>query len=549
MIAYRELRLLELEVLRASSKNDGQMALDVSSLIQINVDQFFGIEIEEFPAQIAQVALWLMDHQMNLAVSQEFGNYFARIPLKARGTIVHGNALQLEWSEVIAPEKLSYIIGNPPFIGKKEQTKEQKLDFAKVTENIKSSGVLDFVAAWYVKAVEMMQGTNIRCAFVSTNSISQGEQVGVLWNFMLEKGASIFFAHRTFSWSNEARGNAAVHCVIIGFSLHEMVPKTIFEYEDIRGEPQGLLAKNISPYLVDAENTIITRRTKPLADVPEINKGSEATDFGYLFLEPDEKNELIKKYPISASWLRRVYGGDELINNMERYCLWLVDANPSELRLVPPVLERIENVRKARLTSSKKRTQEWASQPTLFSENRQPTSRYLAVPKVSSERRAFLPIGYLEPTEIATGSLQVIPDAALYHFGILNSTMHNAWMRSVAGRMKSDYQYSNSIVYNNFPWPENPSEAHTQKIETAAQAVLDARAQFPDSSLADLYDPLTMPPVLLKAHQALDKAVDAAYLEQHKGKKSFATEAERVAFLFERYQELLAAERALLSRK
>lgn len=531
VIAYRELRLLELDVLRAARAGD-QLALDVSSLILVDVDQFYGIEIEEFPAQIAQVALWLMDHQMNLQVSQEFGAYFARIPLHASGTIVHANALQLDWNEVIAADRLSYIMGNPPFLGKKEQSKEQKADFASVMGHIKSFGILDFVAAWYVKAANMMQNTDIRCAFVSTNSITQGEQVGVLWSWMLEHGVKIFFGHRTFAWSNEARGKAAVHCVIVGFSLNEIAPKRIFEYEDIKGESHELIAKNINPYLVNSADITINKRTRPISDVPLINKGSEATDFGHLFLEPHEMKALITEYPISEKWIRRAFGGDELINNITRYCLWLVDAKPNEIKTVAPILERIDNVRKERSSSSKKRTQEWATQPSLFSENRQPTNRYLAIPKVSSERRNFLPIGYLEPTDIATGSLQVIPSAEPYHFGVISSTMHICWIRYTGGRMKSDYQYSNSIVYNNFPWPQNPTDKQKQTIEQAAQDVLDARAQFPDSSLADLYDPLTMPPALLKAHQKLDKAVDAAY-----GKTSFKTEAERVAFLFELYQQ------------
>ncbi|MFB1011866.1 MAG: class I SAM-dependent DNA methyltransferase, partial [Thiopseudomonas sp.] len=345
VIAYRELRLLELDVLRAARAGD-QLALDVSSLILVDVDQFYGIEIEEFPAQIAQVALWLMDHQMNLQVSQEFGAYFARIPLHASGTIVHANALQLDWNEVIAADRLSYIMGNPPVLGKKEQSKEQKADFASVMGHIKSFGILDFVAAWYVKAANMMQNTDIRCAFVSTNSITQGEQVGVLWSWMLEHGVKIFFGHRTFAWSNEARGKAAVHCVIVGFSLNEIAPKRIFEYEDIKGESHELIAKNINPYLVNSADITINKRTRPISDVPLINKGSEATDFGHLFLEPHEMKALITEYPISEKWIRRAFGGDELINNITRYCLWLVDAKPNEIKTVAPILERIDNVRK-----------------------------------------------------------------------------------------------------------------------------------------------------------------------------------------------------------
>ncbi len=556
VIAYRELRLLELEVLRASSKNDGQMALDVSSLIQINVDQFFGIEIEEFPAQIAQVALWLMDHQMNLAVSEEFGNYFARIPLKARGTIVHGNALQLEWSEVIAPEKLSYIIGNPPFIGKNYRSKEQDADLEQVFTNtanmepVRLYKSLDFVTAWHYKATAMMQHNHkIKTALVSTNSITQGEQVAILWPALLNAGVQIHFAHRTFSWSNEAKGKAAVHCVIIGFALHDTDKKTLFAYEDIKGEPQEIAVKNINPYLIDAPALIVDSRTKPICDIAEMVNGSKPTDGGHLILSEDEKIQLITEEPNAEKYIRQFVGAEEFINNKMRYCLWLVDCPPQELRAMPKVLARVEAVKQMRLASTDKTTRSDAATPTLFQKIRQPDADYLLIPSVSSENRYYVPYGYLSKDVIVSNLVNTVPDATLYHFGVLTSTMHNAWMRTVAGRLESRYRYSAKIVYNNFPWPENPSEAHTQKIETAAQAVLDARAQFPDSSLADLYDPLTMPPVLLKAHQALDKAVDAAYLEQHKGKKSFATEAERVAFLFERYQELLAAERALLSRK
>lgn len=541
VIAYRELRILELAVLRAS-KDSKQQSFDVHSLIQLDVDQFFGIEIEEFPAQIAQVALWLMDHQMNLQVSEEFGLYFARIPLRASSTIVCANALRLDWNDVVPAAQLSYIMGNPPFIGKKEQDDAQKKDFDFVVGKIEGSGLLDFVAAWYVNAAKMIQGTKIRSAFVSTNSITQGEQVGVLWSWMLAHGMKIFFAHRTFQWNNEAKGKAAVHCVIIGFSAEDVAPKWLFEYVDIKGEAHLIQVKNINPYLVDAPDITIPKKSNPICNVPEINKGSEATDFGHLFLSSEEKTYFIENNPLSSKWIKRVLGADEFINNENRYCLWLTGISPEELKSMPLVMERISKVREARLGSGKARTREWAAQPSLFSENRQPKTRYLAIPKVSSEKRNYLPIGYLNSDSIATGSLQVIPSADLYHFAVLSSVMHMSWMRQVCGRMKSDYQYSNSIVYNNFPWPENPSEKQKQAIETAAQSVLDARLQFPDSSLADLYDPLTMPPVLLKAHQTLDKAVDAAY-----GKTGFKTEAERVAFLFELYQKytsLLPVEKA-----
>lgn len=533
VIAYRELRLLELAVLRALRDSD-QLALDVSSLIQVDVDQFFGIEIEEFPAQIAQVALWLMDHQMNLLVSEEFGAYFARIPLHTSGTIVHGNALQLDWNDVIPAPKLSYILGNPPFVGAKFMDANQRADVAQVFEGIKNAGLLDFVAAWYVKALEMMQGTDIRCAFVSTNSISQGEQVGVLWGWMLEQNARIFFAHRTFAWSNEARGKAAVHCVIIGFALHDISPKTIFEYEDIKGEPLAIEVKNINPYLVDAANTILTNRRRPLCDIPEIGIGNKPIDGGNYLFTAEEKDEFLLKEPAAAPYFRRWLGAHEFLNGYHRYCLWLGDASPADLKKMPEVLKRIDAVRQVRLDSKSAPTQKLAATPTRFHVENMPEGTYLIIPEVSSERRPYIPIGFEEPTTLSSNLVKIVPNASLFHFGVIHSHMHNAWMRVVAGRLESRYRYSVGIVYNNFPWPENPTDKQKQAIETAAQEVLDARAQFPDSSLADLYDPLTMPPALLKAHQKLDKAVDSAY-----GKTRFNTEAERVAFLFGLYQKYI----------
>jgi hypothetical protein len=539
VITYRELRLLELEVLRAS-RASGQQVLDVQQLINVDVDQFYGIEIEEFPAQIAQVALWLTDHQMNMRVSEEFGSYYARIPLKATPHIVCGNALRLDWAEVLPPEKCSYVLGNPPFLGKTYQSAEQKADMQLVCANINNAGLLDFVAAWYVKAAryldsraeQLYQANQTRCAFVSTNSITQGEQVGVLWGWMLGQGIKIHFAHRTFSWNNEARGKAAVHCVIIGFGLQDVADKTIYEYEDIKGEPHAIKANNINPYLVDAPNIVLQKRNRPICNVPEVLKGSQPTDGGHLLLTAEEQQALIQAEPAAAAWIRPFLGAEEFINAIPRYCLWLVDCPPQELKKMPLVLERLEAVKAMRLASSKASTKEWAAQPGLFTENRQPRRNYLLVPSVSSERRNYVPIGFLPPETIASNLVLTVPDATLNHFGILTSTMHNAWVRSVCGRLKSDFRYSASIVYNNFPWPE-PTDKQRTAIESAAQAVLDARAAHPEASLADLYDPLTMPANLLKAHQTLDKAVDAAY-----GYKGAATDAARVAFLFDLYQRI-----------
>lgn len=532
VIAYRELRLLELEVLRASRQGD-QLTFDVNHLIQLNVDQFYGIEIEEFPAQIAQVALWLMDHQMNLQVSEEFGLYFARIPLGASSTIVCGNALAIDWNDVVPANKLSFIMGNPPFLGKNYQSDEQKKDLDLVFFGIPNSGLLDFVCAWYIKAASFMQGAQILGAFVSTNSISQGEQLPILWGVLLNKySISINFAHRTFNWTNEAKGKAAVHCVIVGFSTVSKLNKIIFDYDDINGAAHATSVNNINPYLVDAPTILLDTLSSPICSVPEIRNGSKATDDGNLLLSKDEMDELVKLEPNSLKYIRKAVGAIEFINNIPRYCLWLEDVQPSVLKTLPYVLKRVSGVKKFRENSKDKNTQKSAATPALFQANRQPKGSYLALPRTSSENRYYMPIGYLDSSVIATDNLQTIADAKLFHFGVLMSVMHNSWLRCTCGRLKSDYRYSAGIVYNNFPWPENPTEKQTQTIEAAAQEVLDARLQFPDSSLADLYDPLTMPPVLLKAHQTLDKAVDAAY-----GKTNFKTEAERVAFLFELYQK------------
>ena len=539
VIAYRELRLLEMEVLRAAY-GSGQQTLDVHQLIALDVDQFHGIEIEEFPAQIAQVALWLIDHQMNLAVSEEFGLYFARIPLKATPHIVHGNALSIEWSDVLPAERCSFMLGNPPFVGAKFMGDAQRADAQAVFSGIGSGGLLDFVAAWYVKAARYANTTQSpalppRCAFVSTNSICQGEQVGVLWGWLLAQGIKIDFAHRTFAWSNEARGNAAVHCVIVGFGRGDAgVAKTIYEYDDIRGEPHAVAAVNINPYLVDAPDVVLARRSRPICDVPEIGIGNKPIDGGSYLFTAEERDEFVRQEPAAARYFRRWLGAIEFINGYERWCLWLGDASPAEMRAMPEAMKRVQAVKAFRLASKSAPTRALADTPTRFHVENMPDGPWLLLPEVSSERRHYIPIGFEKSSTLGSNLVKVIARASLYHFGILTSTMHNAWVRTTCGRLKSDYRYSAAIVYNNFPWPEAATDAHKAAIEAAAQGVLGARAQFPGSTLADLYDPLTMPPALLKAHHKLDAAVDAAYA----AKRAFKTDAERVAFLFERYQQL-----------
>jgi len=535
VITYRELRLLEIEILKALNKQ-GQREIDVSRVIWLDVDMMAGIETEEFPARIAEVAMWLIDHQMNMLVSNEFGQYFVRLPLKKSAKIVHDNALQIDWETVVSKDELSFILGNPPFIGKKEQKPKQKADMEKVFANIKGSGVLDYVTAWYLKAAQYIQNTNIKVAFVSTNSISQGEQVGLLWTLLFyQYQIKIHFAHRTFSWRNEAKGNAAVHCVIIGFANYDTNNKSIFEYEHIKGEPHEIFVKNVNPFLVEGKDITVENRKSPICKVPEMNYGSMPIDEGNLILSDEEKEEALKKEPEIIVAIKKYTGGDEFINNKKRWCLWLQNIEPKVLKNSKFILDRIEKTKKFRLSSNREATNKLAEKPMLFGEIRQPNSNYIIIPKVSSENRKYIPIGILEPTTITSGSALIIPNANFYMFGIMTSIMHMSWMANICGRLESRFQYSASIVYNNFPFPENPTEKQTKTIEEKAQKVLDTRRDFPNSSLADLYDPLTMPPALVKAHNELDKAVDLAYRPQ-----PFISEVNRMVFLFELYEKYTA---------
>ncbi len=536
VITYRELRMLEIEVLRALYSKTGQQVLDIESIIWLNVDMMNGVEYEEFPARIAEVAMWLMDHQMNMLISQEFGHYFARLPLKKSAKIVHADALETNWEDVVSKKELTHIIGNPPFIGSKIMSQTQRDSLARQFDGNKGVGVLDYVTGWYIKAAKLIQNTTIKAAFVSTNSIVQGEQTAILWNPMINKyGIKIHFAHRTFKWSNEAKGNAAVYCVIIGFANIETANKRLFEYEDIKGEAHEIKAKNINPYLIDANDILILKRSKPLCDVPKMFKGSQPTDGGFFLFTETEKNEFIQKEPNAEKFVKPLISAHEFLNGHKRFCLWLVDALPSELKKMPHILERVNGVRQMRLKSTKMATIKWAEQSTLFTENRQPKDNYILIPSHSSENRKYIPIGLMTSEDILNNSCLSVPNATLYHFGILTSQMHMAWVNAVCGRLESRYRYSNEIVYTNFPWPENPTSKQKEAIEKAAQKVLDARLEFPTSSLADLYDPLTMPPILVKAHNELDKAVDAAY-----SKQTFNSDAKRMEFLFELYERYTA---------
>ncbi|MCZ2132142.1 MAG: class I SAM-dependent DNA methyltransferase [Bacteroidetes bacterium] len=535
VITYRELRLLEFEVLKALNKS-GQTFLDVSQILWINVDQFSGIEYEEFPARIAEVAMWLIDHQMNMLVSSEFGQYFVRLPLKKSANIVHADALETNWENVVSKNELSFIIGNPPFIGSKIMKQSQRDQIVKEFDNADGSGVLDYVTGWYIKAAKYIQDTKIKVAFVSTNSIVQGEQTSILWGQMLNKyNIKIHFAHRTFKWSNEAKGNAAVYCVIVGFANFDTPNKSIFEYEDIKGEAHELKAKNINPYLVDAKDIFVGKRRKSICNIPEISFGSMPNDGGNFLFTDEEKNEFLAKEPKSEKFFKPLISAHEFLNGHKRWCLWLKNANPTELKEAKLVTERVENVRKLRAESTRQATQKLAAFPTLFGEDRQPKSDYVLIPRHSSENRKYIPMGFFDENSIASDSCLFIEGAKLYHFGVLMSAIHMTWVKNMCGRIKSDYRYSNELVYNNYPFPENPNEKQVKAIETAAQKVLDARLQFPNSSLADLYDPLTMPPALIKAHNELDKAVDLAYRPQ-----PFTSEANRMVFLFELYEKYTA---------
>ncbi|MDF9435886.1 class I SAM-dependent DNA methyltransferase [Chromohalobacter israelensis] len=539
VITYREIRLLELEIIRRLHGKQGQALelLDViDQYVQVNVDQFHGIEIEEWPAQIARVAMWLIDHQMNELVGEELGNTFVRIPLVKSANIVHGNALQMPWEEILPPTQCSYLFGNPPFLGHHYQSAEQKADHAQnmAEAGVQGAGVIDFVANWHVRSVPyLQQNPRIRAALVSTNSITQGEQAGILWSWLMERGVRINFAHRTFQWTSEARGVAAVHCVIVGYALHDAPQKLIFEYDTPRSDPHAIKAANINPYLADGPDVLVRNRRKPINDVPLMRWGNKPTDGGNLIMSPEEKDALVAAEPDAIPYVRRFMSGGDFINDRKRYCLWLTDITPQDLRKLKLVRERVEAVREFRQDSKAAATRRFADYPTLFRQIAQPDTNYLAIPEVSSERREYIPIAFFSPEVICSNKVQFVPDATPYHFGILMSSMHMAWTRAVCGRMKSDYSYSNSIVYNNFPWPE-ASEAQQKKIEATGQAILEARSNHPGATLADLYDPLSMPVDLRKAHEANDKAVDAAY-----GRRRFKAEAERVGYLFELYQQRL----------
>lgn len=527
--SYVSLRRLENEIIKLRNKGQSVMG-DIANPIKVDIHQFYGIEINDFAVSVATTALWIAEQQMLQETAKLVQFNIEPLPLKAYHNIKEGNALRIDWGEVIAPEKLDFIMGNPPFVGYAYQSKEQKEDLTAIMKGFGSN--IDYVAGWYLKSAQLMQvNPAIKAALVSTNSITQGEQVAAIWKPLIEQYNIHFdFAYRTFRWDSEADIKAHVHCVIIGFSrlLRAEHPTKRIYISDMQSIP----ATNINGYLMDAPDVFIEKRTNPLCDVPPFVRGCQPTDDGNFILTDEEKLELLQKEPQAAPFIRPFMMGKDFINRKPRYCLWLQGANPTLLRQCPIVLERVKKVREFRLKSTKAATRLKADTPTLFDEIREPQSNYIALPTVSSETRRYVPIDFLPQQIIPGNKIYFIQGATLFHFGVLTSNVHNAWMRATCGRLEMRYNYSNTIVYNNFPWP-NPSDEQKAKIEQTAQAILDARAKYPDSSLADLYDEVTMPPELRKAHQENDRAVMAAY-----GFSTKMSESECVAELFKMYQEL-----------
>lgn len=539
VIAYREVRELELQVLEKLYGKEGlQLSLDaLSDYVKVDVNQFHGIEIEEWPAQIARVAMWLMDHQMNLKVSALFGNALVRVPLVKSANIHQQDALLYDWNKVIESEHCNFVLGNPPFKGARLMTAAQKAANLAALHGVKGAKNLDFVAGWYVKTARYLND-NAKAALVSTSSITQGEQVGLLWSWMLANGVYINFAHRTFRWKNEASGEAAVDCVIIGFTNSEPSTRRLFDYAHTTDEPVESSASNINPYLVDADNILLAKRTKPLAlSVPEMDYGSMPNDDGALLIETEaDRLEIIKRSPDAQQFIKKFFQVDEFLYNKKRWCLWLDDVEPKEFKTIQPIRERINLCKSHRAKSDRAATNRLADTAWLFGEIRQPKTNYLLVPGHTSEGRRYIPMGFMTPDAICGNANFMVPGAGMYEFGVMSSVMHNAWIAGVCGRLTSRFRYSATIVYNNFPWPAEITASRKAAIEKAALHVLDVRKLHADSDLATLYDPVYMTRDLRDAHKALDKEVDLAY-----SKRTFTSDAERVAYLLVRYRDEVAA--------
>lgn len=501
---YISLRRLENEAIKLTI-DKGQLMFDTGDVIRVSIGQFYGIEINDFAVTVAKTALWIAESQMMHETEEIISKNLDFLPLKSYANIVEANALRIDWENVVPKSELNYIMGNPPFVGARLMSDGQKADVFSVFDGVKNNGNLDYVSCWYKKAADLMTGTEIRTALVSTNSITQGEQVAILWKNLFQSGVHIDFAYRTFIWDSEASSKAHVHCVIVGFSkAYNKRIKHLFDNGTTK------TVTNINGYLVEADNIVIESRTKSLCKVPQIGIGNKPIDDGNYLFTKEEYESFIKTEPLSKPYFKLWYGSQEFINRKPRYCLWLGDCSPRVLRSMPECLKRVENVRNFRLSSKSEGTRKLADNPTRFHVENMPQSTYIVIPKVSSEKRRYIPIGYIEPEVLCSDLVFIIPNATLYHFGVLTSNVHMAWVRTICGRMKSDYRYSKDIVYNNFPWC-NPTPEQKALIEQTAQSILDARALYPDCSLADLYDEVTMPPELRKAHQANDRAVMKAY--------------------------------------
>ena len=505
--------------------------------IKVSISQFYGIEINDFAVTVAKTALWIAESQMMKETESVVLMHLDFLPLKTNAYIIKGNAVRTDWEELIPKNKLNYIMGNPPFVGArlmgKKEDSEQKKDIDFVFNGWKNSGNLDYVACWYKKSADMMQGTRIKAALVSTNSICQGGSVPTLWKPLFEQGVHIDFGYRTFQWENDATNKAHVHCVIVGFSIAANgTEKKIYEGQSY------IIVKNINAYLLDLPNVFIENRSAPICDVPKISMGNQPIDGGNYLFDKEGMNEFIKIEPAAAKWFMPWYGSDEFINRRPRYCLWLGNCPPHELRKMPECMKRVEAVRAKRLSSTRAATLKLAATPTRFQTENMPTGSYIVIPEVSSQNREYVPMGYMDDSVLCSNKLRLMPNASLYHFGILNSNVHMAWMKAVCGRLKSDFDYSIQIVYNNFPWP-NPTKEQIALIEQTAREILNARELYPDSSLADLYDKTTMAqaPELVKAHRRNNKAVMAAYGLSVKD----TSEADCVEFLMKRYQGLISA--------
>jgi hypothetical protein len=541
IVSYRELRLLEIDLLKAL-RQDGQLALDVSQMCQIEVDQFYGIELGEFPARIAEVALWMMDHIMNNKLSLEFGESYVRIPLKKSPHIQHADALEVDWASLIAPSACSYVLGNPPFGGAKYQTPRQREQVRRVARLGGSGGTLDYVTAWFITAGAYLRESRARVGFVATNSITQGEQVAQLWPLLFDRyGLEISFAHRTFAWGSDGRGMAHVHVVVIGLCRRDMEPpvKRLFSYNDIHGQPTESKHQALTPYLFDAgkvanRHLVVEEARRPLCDAPQLLTGCQPIDHGQYIFDAAERAEFLAKEPKARKYLHPYVGSEEFINGGERWILMLDGKPPGELRPMPAVMRRMGAVRKFRSESRRRSTLQLAGTPARFQVTVIPKKPFLVIPEVSSELRDYVPIGWLKPPVIPSNLVRVLLDADLWHFGVLTSSMHMAWLRQIGGRLESRYRYSIGIVYNTFPWPE-ATDPQRAKIQSLAQAVLDARAQFSNSTLADLYDVDAMPRQLRKAHRALDRAVDKLYRST-----PFTSDRDRAEHLFGLYETLVA---------